>query len=67
MQLLRIRGGSHSSFLCFGLLDNELSKLKHLPSRSALRPADGAAPLLTTISDLIGIALLCGIATSMVP
>ena len=30
-------------------------------------PADGAAPLLTTISDLIGIALLCGIATSMVP
>ena len=30
-------------------------------------PADGAAPLLTTISDLIGIALLCGFATSMVP
>jgi len=30
-------------------------------------PADGAAPLLTTISDLIGIGLLCGIATSMVP
>ncbi len=30
-------------------------------------PADGAAPLLTTISDLIGIALLCGVATSMVP
>jgi cation transporter-like permease len=29
-------------------------------------PADGAAPLLTTVSDLIGIALLCGIATSMV-
>lgn len=30
-------------------------------------PADGAAPLLTTISDLIGIALLCGIATGLVP
>jgi len=29
-------------------------------------PADGAAPLLTTISDLIGIGLLCGIAVSMV-
>ena len=30
-------------------------------------PADGAAPLLTTISDLIGISLLCGIATGLVP
>mmetsp|Transcript_19967 Transcript_19967/g.27100 ORF Transcript_19967/g.27100 Transcript_19967/m.27100 type:complete len:92 (-) Transcript_19967:353-628(-) len=30
---------------------------------SGLDAADGAAPLLTTISDLIGITLLCGIST----
>lgn len=30
-------------------------------------PADGATPLLSTISDIIGIALLCGISYSMVP
>ncbi len=29
-------------------------------------PADGAAPLLTTISDLLGIALLCGIAEGVI-
>jgi cation transporter-like permease len=30
-------------------------------------PADGATPLLNTISDLIGIGLLCGIAVAVVP
>lgn len=29
-------------------------------------PADGAAPLLTTISDIIGIGILCAVATAIV-
>lgn len=35
-------------------------------NRSGADPANGAAPLLTTIADLIGITLLCGISATIV-
>ena len=49
-------------FGCVGILFGVLFSI--LMDRLDVDPANGAAPLLTTLTDLVGISILCGISAA---